>query len=429
MVRTCLVAALLANVAGCSTVIDQVTSGFDTNDFSGDPFPIVVDDTSGAIVVGLQEAGVDAKRSAVLDVLSPVTLIDRGSDVQVSIETTDLTVLGMRASTGELDLPRARFSGKQVVTLHPCGTPECEVGTVTTPRPFDALIGLDSFAGDGLRLRLADDEIFILPDVAGSDIHRARSCDAVLDSPFRGGGTLVLGGTEVPFTNWRIAIDACIAPNPARLITQSERGVDVLLVASTAVGTSLLSTTAYNRYRELDPSAPVLETLPSAIVMLPSGAVSGYLTDIPSIALVGNSASNPRAPCRQMWASHLLAARDCELGDDCPCDSGTFCGVPAIVELAPPARIQILVVSDDEPTLQALRTELRPDRPEVDGILGADALRTLELDIDYQHDRLLGRCVDRRFCGARAALDNQLSRDYVNGCLDEQPGPIVLIDN
>ena len=28
----------------------------------------------------------------------------------------------------------------------------------------------------------------------------------------------------------------------------------------------------------------------------------------------------------------------------------------------------VLVVSDDEPTLQSLRTELRPDQPEVDGI-------------------------------------------------------------
>src|SRR5258706_402431 len=78
----------------------------------------------------------------------------------------------------------------------------CEVGTGIGPRGFNALIGLNSFSGDALRLHLATSEIFILPDVAGSEIHRSRSCDAVLPGPFRGGGTLVLGGTELGFANW-----------------------------------------------------------------------------------------------------------------------------------------------------------------------------------------------------------------------------------
>ncbi|HEY5947906.1 MAG TPA: hypothetical protein VIV40_20560, partial [Kofleriaceae bacterium] len=157
--------------------------------------------------------------------------------------------------------------------------------------------------------------------------------------------------------------------------------------------------------------------------------VAGNLVFLPSIALVSNSGSNPRAPCRQMWASHLLAVRDCQLGDDCPCSGENFCGVPAVTELAPIGGIPMIVVSDTEPTLQALRTELRPDRPEVDGVLGTFALQALELDIDYAHDRLLARCVDRTTCGARAALANQAARAYVNGCLSDMPGPIVFEDN
>ena len=81
---------------------------------------------------------------------------------------------------------------------------------------------------------------------------------------------------------------------------------------------------------------------------------------------------------------------------------------------------------DTEPTLQALRTELRPDRPEVDGILGTEALADLELDIDYTHDRLLARCVDRARCGARVAMPDKEARIYMNNCLGDTPGPIML---
>lgn len=423
MSRAVCLAALA--LAGC----DYLTSSFETNHFSGDPFPILVDDTTGAIIVGLHEEGASSNRVAVLDVLSPMTIIDRGSDAPVRRDTRDLTLLGARGPGGALDLPRAQIRDKSVVTLHPCAEPECRVGDQVATRPINALVGLDTFSGDALRIRLATDEIFVLPDIAGNDLRRARSCDAVLDSPFRGGGTLVLGGTEVSFTNWRIAIDTCIAPRPARLLAQSARGANALFVLSTAIGPSLLTATAYERYREIDPLAPARETLPEHTVYLPSGPVTGGLADLPSIALVGNSGSNPRAPCRQMWASHLLAERDCQLGDDCPCTEGVFCGVPAVVELAPASRIPVLVVPDDNETLQALRTELRPDRPEVDGILGTAALEALELDIDYGHDRLLARCVDRTTCGARPALADKAARSYVNGCLGDMPGPIVFEDN
>jgi hypothetical protein len=417
----------IAALTGC----DYLTSSHKTNEFSGDPYPVLVDDSSGAVIVGLREAGENLDRIAVLDVMSPLTLIDRGKITPASIDSSTLTLLGARTPGGELTLPRAQFVDTQVVTLHPCGTDECLVGTDIAARPFDAILGLNSFSGDALRLRLATNEIFVLPDVAGSATRRARSCDAVMDSPFYGGGTLVIGGAEINFTNWRIAIDVCIAPRPARLLSQGARGADALFVLSTAIGTSLLTRSAYERYRELDSAIPAFDTLPEQTVLLPSGPIVGNLGTLPSIALVSNSSSNPRAPCRQMWASHLLATRDCRVdqADDCPCvDSTTFCAVPAVVELKPDLGIPVLIVADTESTLQALRTELRPARPEVDGILGTAAIEALELDIDYAHNRLLARCVDRATCGARAELADRDARSYVNGCLGDTPGPIVLED-
>jgi len=64
-----------------------------------------------------------------------------------------------------------------------------------------------------------------------------------------------------------------------------------------------------------------------------------------------------------------------------------------VLELVPPAPIEVVVVPDTSPVLQALRAELRPARPEIDGILGIDALGGAVLDVDYPHNRVLMRCV------------------------------------
>jgi len=417
-------ALCLLLLVGC----EYITGSFERNPFSGDPYPILIENHYGALVVGVNEASTNEEHTAVLDVMSPLTLIDRGPTAEVNIKATDLLIKGARFPGGELDLPRALLKEQPTATLHPCATDPCEVGTGIDPRPFDALLGMDSFGGDALRLHLATNEITILPDIAGSELHRSRSCDAVMPDPFRGGGTLVIGGTEVPFLNWRIAIDACISPNPDPLLVQSARGVDALFVLSTAIGPSIINESTYERIRLLDPvrdlMTPPLDTLPDHTLFLPSGPVTGKLTVMRGLALVGNSSSSPRAPCRQVYASHFLADRNCSsLDTDCPCASGTSldhgCQVPAIVELDASAPISVLIVPDAEPTLQSLRAELRPNRPEVDGILGTEALLSFELDLDYAHTRLLGRCVDPTICSARPVLLNSEARAYVNGCTEK----------
>jgi hypothetical protein len=412
--------ALLAALSGCS----YLTSSFETNGFSGDPFPVQVETSSGAIVVGLQQPG-HSTRTAVLDVMSPITVFDPGAGINATISAPVLTLMGLDAANGQLDKPRGEFTSEQVVNLHPCTDDTCSVGSETTPRPFDAIMGMDSFASDALRLDTGAGELFVLPDVAGDDSNRGLACDGVLATPFRGGGTLLVGGTEVSFANFRVAIDTCLAFDPDPKLTQDERGANVLLVLSTAIGMSILDETAYARYRAVVASAPDVSALADGSVRLPSGIVRGKLAQVSSLALVGNSSSAPRAPCRQVYAHHLLTLGDCAPGDDCPCTAGnTFCPVPAVIELTPPAPIDVLIVPDDDSTLQALRAELRPDRPEVDGILGTQALALLELDLDYQHDRALGRCTGPFQCAVRPELSSQARRDTINNCLALPPGPI-----
>lgn len=480
-------AAVLAGVLGGCTLI---TDSFLTNDFSGDPFPTNVDTSTGAILVGIHPAGAAADdiRDAVLDLMSPITVIDSGPMSRPAVTYGELLLLGA-AEPGSPDrVVRARFPDAQLVALHPCpdtldnGTadpsddvpnPDCKVGIPDRPgepataRTFKGIVGADVLAGDDVRLRLGDDRIFVLADVGGDDRGRGLACDAVFGSPYRGGGTLVISGTELPFGNRRITLQACLGPDPdpdpqiaiadpdhaydpvpdgrclreqsRKAIASSlqQRGSDALFVMSTGTGISILGAAAYGRYVLAHPEAPPLDSLPPGSVYLPSGPVSGYQATIDRIALVAASSSNGLAPCRQLYAHRLLSAlgpidsaefETCtddqglsrsaaEFKFDSPCkDGSSFCAVPSVLELTRPAGIPVLVVSDTEPTLQALRAELRPDQPEVDGILGTDALRGVELDIDYPHDRVLGRCPGSG-CVVRPPLAQTGDRCQINRCI------------
>ena len=417
--------ALIPLLAGC----DLVTDSFLTNDFSGDPFPIQVETHAGAIVLGMRQAGAN-DRVAVLDLLSPMTVTDPGPNAPPAVLHEDVVLLGEQNRGGDFVVPRARVPDAQLLSLHPCpeAIPDCTVGPLASPRTYEAIVGADILAGDAVRLALSTDQIYVLADVAGSNAERTYACDAVYASPYRGGGTLVIAGTELPFGNRRITLHTCLAPDPDPALPQSERGADVLLVASTGVGVTILGATAYERYRQsqahLASPPPPRAALPVDTVFLPSGLVTGNRGTLPSLALVGGSGANTRAPCRQVYAHHLMTERNCQDGDDCPCDitQSTFCPVPAIMELAPSGGFAVLVVDDTDPTLQALRTELRPDQPEVDGILGLDAMRLAELDIDYPHDRVLTRCASDR-CTTRPELAAEGARTQIRGCLGEDPLP------
>ena len=454
--------------SGCSLITDS----FLTNDFSGDPFPVNVDTTTGAILVGLRQDGAE-DRVAVLDVLSPITVVDQDPKLDPSLSYVDLTLLGAASPGGPFDrltaIPRARFPEAQLVALHPCACApddpscdpsQCYVGAAAAPQPFQAIIGADALAGDDIRLRLADDQIFVLPDVGGNDRSRTLDCDAVFDSPYRGGGTLVFPTTELAFGNRRITLQACLGqdpdPGPLPMLQEiHQHGTDALFVVSTSIGLSILGRAAYERYllavADNPPNPPPLpfEQLPPGSAYLPSGKVfDGRLASIDRMALVATSISNGLSPCRQIYAHEMLADgplavsaetpddnRSCDVittptgatgatGGGCPCkDTSKFCPVPAILELSPPSGIDVLVVPDTDPTLQYLRAELRPDQPEVDGILGTQVLRGTEIDVDYPHDRLLARCAGAD-CLVRPQLAQEGDRCQINRCMRDGPPPL-----
>ena len=428
------VVAAIAALSGCSLITDS----FVTNEFSGDEFPIYVDTSSGALRVGLRQDGA-ADRTAILDVLSPLTLVDPGPGAVPSLSTVSLTLLGAESPGGPATIPRAMLTDSQVLSQHPCdeGVAPCVVGPPSAPLDYSAIIGADALAGDAVRLRLGDDRIFVLADIGGDEVHRTRACDGVFGSPYRGGGTLLVGGTELSFGGRRIAVAACLGDNPSPDLPQGYRGADTLFVMSTSIGPSLIGESAYRRYVAAykpcdtkDPACrppPALETLTPDTVNLPSGPVDGLRVSIPHLALVASNSSNPRAACRQVYASHFLLQRNCMPTDaDCPCDDASFCGAPAILHLEPTTGIEFLVVPDANDTLQALRTELRPNQAEVDGILGTSAMKTAEIDVDYPHNRLLARCTSLDDgCVTRPQITDSIDREQGRGCLkNAPPGPV-----
>ncbi len=433
--------ALAALGLGALGACSIITDSFVTNDFSGDPFPTYVSTATGAVLIGVEPEGFES-RVGVLDVMSPFTVIDPGVDengeaLPPSITTTTVTLRG-RAATSAADdvsalaIPRAQLDSKNVMQLHPCGPLEpggpvrdpCTVGPEATQQPFRAIVGSEALAGDALRLRLGEDQLFLLADIGGSELDRGRECDAVFPEPFRGGGTLVVAGTEVGFSGRRVILQACMGFETDSALPQTARGADINAVLSTGIGVSILSTSAYDRYRLVVPAAPPVSTLADETVFITSGPVTGKRVTIDRMALVADSSAASRAPCRQVYAHSVMLERNCGAATpDCPCsdqevEDGGFCSVPAIVELTSPATIEMLVVPDTDITLSALRTELRPDQPEIDAIIGTQAIKTIELDIDYPHNRVLARCAGLGLgCVAKPALPDEDERGNVRSCI------------
>lgn len=388
-----------ALTAGCSLITDP----FATNESSGDPYPIPVDLSSGAVHLFTNEPG-GISRDSVVDVLSPVSLMDRGQDQPARAQQRSLYVVGATTAVDRGNA-RALLQG-QVLEIHPCADPVCEVGDGDRPKiAFQVVLGADLFAGDALRLDLSQRRLSLYPDIAGSSSQRTELCEAVFPEPFRGGGTLVLGGTEVPYVGRRITVSACAAFKANAPL--AEQGADLLLLVSTAIGPTLLSESAYERYRVIrgaqsGATVPALDSLPLDSVTIPSGRVVGRRAQLSTLTMVGESTD--RGACGDVCSHKRFRATSCVPGAPatarCNPTDDTRLGAPALVEFT--EAVDVLVISDEAPLLVGLRAELHPDTAVVDGIIGTRLLSLLRLDIDYPNNRLLARCAASAMAGAAA---------------------------
>jgi len=181
----------------------------------------------------------------------------------------------------------------------------------------------------------------------------------------------------------------CKESDAARLAT----GVDLALMLDTGVGPIVLSTSAWRRIIAKLPAMPVETSGVLRIATWPDPMPATWST-IPRFALVDletGSATDP-GPCVELRRAQRIEQVSYQIGglapDACtqPCDNDLrepdkSQSSAAYLELTAP--IPVAVIADNEPYLQGLRFDVRPEGPELDGVLGAGALGRSRVEIDY----------------------------------------------
>jgi hypothetical protein len=405
--------AALAVLAGCA---------YEARDI--DPFPVAIDLSSGAAMAFASPAGGEPTPVTV-DTLSPITILDSfrpGGDIPPPTRRAALDLTLYSAPAAGPPIPRLTLTGATVLDIHPCGGAEsptdCLVGLGDQTAVSRGVVGSDLLARAAVRFDFPSSEMRFFPGTAGTDADRGELCEAVFSRPFGGGGTLIVADGEVDYLGRRPALGACLDIDSDDSVLV-ERGVDALLVVATGLGVSVLSQDAYDRYATAF-GAPPASALPPVTVHLPSGPTAAVLGEVGQIALTGEIGedSERRGPCGELYASRVLAFDHCSTGavGRCPCpDDNEFCRAGAALILKDP--IQVAVVPDDHPLLQALRVELRPQFPELDGLLGATALSASRIELDYPNNRIIARCSDPTRCQARPQIRVRSGLPEVQACL------------
>jgi hypothetical protein len=414
------VVALAAAVASLATACAEDARQID-------PFPIRVDLRHGAVSLAVDTG--DGPIPAILDTATPLTVLDP-YDGSLPVPAarrrlSTVTLIGLDEA-GEPNIPRARFPDTATLLLHPCEEDGlCRVGAADDPVEFRAIIGADILARSAARFDFPTSELRFFPDTSGDAGQLADECHAVIQQAFAGGGTLSVDGSEFDFGGWRPVIGACM--DESGRPTEEDRGTDALFVLSTGMGATVLAASAYHRYAA-DTGATPLGDLPAGQIYFASGPADVRLGQIGALALVGSLSSSDedvadRGPCRELHLNRVMARRQCEPGGpleaSCPCpDQAEFCSTGAAVDLD--RTIDVAILDDGHPVLQTLRDELRPETPELDGILGTQALSSLRLELDYINNRMLMRCELTEQCRTLPAVRSQEAREALDRCRERE---------
>jgi hypothetical protein len=423
-------------ISACISALCAAGGACDSSPKVIDPFPISIDLNKGAAIIPAREGGQESSVALILDVLSPISVVDSyragGTFADPRRRIVDLTLFGVD-DFGVETVPRVRFSNVAVFDLHSCGetTPSpanCRVGLGDDTTEVFGVLGSDILFDNSLRIDFPTSDFKFFPDAAGSVSERTLACDAVFERPYSGGGTLIVGGGEVRFGSNRTTVGACLHHSPIEEPgpSDSEVGTDMQLAISTGHGPTILSESAYRRYAAsaIAPvTIPALESLPSNTLHLLSGPLAVRMGEVSYAAFVGvaGEASNRRGPCRELYANaRMRIALSCADDQvDCPCAlSEDTCKAAAAVEVN--RTIEVAVVEDTVPLLQGLRDELRPAVPELDGILGIDALRALRVEFDSPNNRLMMRCLDTEFCTTRPQVRSQSNLAALDECREAE---------
>jgi hypothetical protein len=359
-----------------------------------------------------------------IDTGSPLTFfrVDAGHPARVEQRTFDI-LDPMVNLTGSFPV-RALFRGIGVLPLplDPAG-------------PY-AVLGGDFLRNYSVEFQFSTPSVTFWSREGASDAFLANAGFAVLHFDLLGGAELtatsspdflgLTGPVEMPAT--RVVLRGCGMPDafdPATSVPPTcckrgddltlSTGVDLALLVATGVGPLVLSQSAWNRLSATLPAPAPGAAMPipgqSAPIPAATATTPGVLwSTLPRLALVDQEsaeADNPGA-CVELGRARRLEwvewAEGHQVEAPCvqPCDTDLRDGSLAqnaagYIEIS--GAIPVAIVPDGTPLLQAVRAEIRPNGPELDGLVGAGLLAQTSLELDYKDQP--GRALFS--CGAPAA--------------------------
>jgi hypothetical protein len=384
-----------------------------------------------------------------VDTGSPLTLFSASADEGGQTMTRSFDLLD---ATPVAPL-RARFRG---ITVLPVALGS--VGDAAT-RPL-AVFGGDLLRAFSVEFHFGVPSITFWANQQADDGFLEDVGYAVIHFTAYGGGEITADGNPdflglrgplaVPAT--RIVFRTCAAPALFDPVTAPRElccfrgdevtnatGLPLSLMLSTGVGPLVLSRSAWTRLMPHLPSVPV-ETAGQLSIALSPAPIAVAFTTLPSaahLALVNQEDSNATdpGPCvdlgrarRLEWVAYRQANSPADAVCAQPCDTDPnqtdeAQNSAAYIELgaAAGAELPIAIVEDSDPFLQGLRTDIRPEGPDIDGILGAGVLGRTRLEIDYRSsaNRAIFSCDgadSRDVCWTGARCPRLPSADATHAC-------------
>jgi hypothetical protein len=232
-------------------------------------------------------------------------------------------------------------------------------------------------------------------------------------------------GLQAPVTlpATRVVLRACAAPEAFSPAVRPEAccsrgaeitnatGVDLALLVATGVGPMVLTKSAWARVAARVTPAPTMTSGKLYVATWPTPIDAGWTT-MPRYALVDGDeppSTGDEGPCvdlgrarRLEWVSVQTVAAaslqtpfnphpavaECNMPCDAdPSESNLHIALNSAAYIELGGGIPVAVIDDAEPFLQSLRFDVRPEGPDIDGIVGAAALGAARLELDYLSDK------------------------------------------
>jgi hypothetical protein len=363
---------------------------------------------SGELLASLSIDG-EGEGLAVVDTGFPVTVMDvPNPETPPRIRRRTLRV----RAAGPAGVMATRAVLRDVLVLE---TRLGAIGPEDAPVRPKLILGAGITSGFALELAFATPAMTLWARQPAADAFLSAAGYAVLRADRVGGGELEAReppdrfGTRPPhqYARSRIVVRACGAPTafdpelplPDRCCRSDERrlstGADLALLLASGVGPTVLGRSAFQRVvAATGMSFAPISDRPLRLAST-SRSIPAVWHRLPRLALIDQEATagDDPGPCAELARSRRLeqvairqartpALAPCALPcDRDPREPDRARNSAAYVELAD--GIEVAVIDDAEPFLQGLRADVRPEGPEIDGILGAAALAPTRLELDF----------------------------------------------